>query len=80
MKAFRQGKDVVIFRTKDHLNRLNNSARILDIPPIDVDLVYDALHQLITIEKDWVPAQRGQAYTYVIYLADIPITCSTLLV
>ena len=45
MKAFRQGKDVVIFRTKDHLNRLNNSARILDIPPIDVDLVYDALHQ-----------------------------------
>ncbi len=61
MKAFRQGKDVVIFRTKDHLNRLNNSARILDIPPVDVDLVYDALHQLITIEKDWVPAKRGQS-------------------
>ncbi len=61
MKAFRQGKDVVVFRTKDHLNRLNNSARILDIPPVDVDLVYDALHQLITIEKDWVPAKRGQS-------------------
>lgn len=65
MKAFRQGKDVVIFRTKDHLNRLNNSARILDIPPIDVDLVYDALHQLITIEKDWVPNKKVRAFIFV---------------
>lgn len=61
MKAFRQGKDVVIFRSKDHLNRLNNSARILDIPPVDVDLVYDALHQLISIEKAWVPNKKGQS-------------------
>lgn len=73
MKAFRQGKDVVIFRTKDHLNRLNNSACILDIPPIDVDLVYDALHQLITIEKDWVPNKKGQSlYIRPFIFADDP--------
>ena len=73
MKAFRQGKDVVIFRTKDHLNRLNNSARILDIPPIDVDFVYDALHQLITIEKDWVPNKKGQSlYIRPFIFADDP--------
>ncbi len=73
MKAFRQGKDVVVFRTKDHLNRLNNSARILDIPPVDVDLVYDALHQLISIEKDWVPDKKGQSlYIRPFIFADDP--------
>ena len=73
MKAYRQGKDVVVFRTRDHLNRLNNSARLLDIPEIDVDLVYDALHQLITIEKDWVPAKKGQSlYIRPFIFADDP--------
>lgn len=61
MKAFRQGNKVVIFRPLDHINRLNNSARILDIPQIDVELVHDALKQLISIEKEWVPNKRGQS-------------------
>ncbi len=61
MKAFRQGDKVVIFRPLDHLNRLNNSARILDIPQVDVELVHTALKKLIEIEKAWVPAQRGQS-------------------
>ncbi|WP_196595153.1 branched-chain amino acid aminotransferase [Pectinatus frisingensis] len=61
MKAFRQGNKVVIFRPMDHIKRLNNSARILDIPQVDTAFVHDALKQLITIEKDWVPAQRGQS-------------------
>ncbi|TCS79688.1 branched-chain amino acid aminotransferase [Pectinatus cerevisiiphilus] len=61
MKAFRQGNKVVIFRPLDHLKRLNNSARILDIPPVDIELVHNALRQLITIEKDWVPNKRGQS-------------------
>lgn len=73
MKAFRQGKDVVIFRPKDHIHRLNNSARILDIPQVDEQLVYDALHQLITIEKDWVPNKKGQSlYIRPFIFADDP--------
>jgi branched-chain amino acid aminotransferase len=61
MKAFRQGNKVVIFRPKDHLNRLNNSARLLDIPPVDVELVHKGLRQLIVTEKAWVPAKKGQS-------------------
>lgn len=61
MKAYRQSNEVVIFRTMDHLNRLNKSAKIMDIPEIDVDFVYDALHRLITIEKEWVPDGPGQS-------------------
>jgi len=61
MKAFRQGKKVVIFRPLDHLNRLNNSARILDIPEVDVDTVHQGLRQLIATEKAWVPEKKGQS-------------------
>lgn len=61
MKAFRQGEKVVIFRTLDHLNRLNNSARLLDIPEVDVATVHQGLRQLIATEKAWVPTAKGQS-------------------
>ena len=61
MKAFRQGNDVVVFRALDHLNRLNNSARLLDIPQVDVETVHQGLRQLISLEKAWVPAKQGQS-------------------
>lgn len=61
MKAYRQGNDVVIYRTRDHIARLNRSAKILDIPQVDEEFTYQALHQLITIEKAWVPTKRGQS-------------------
>lgn len=60
MKAFRtQDGRIVIFRPLDHLNRLNRSAKILDIPEVDVELVHEGLRKLIAMEKDWVPAQKG---------------------
>lgn len=60
MKAFRTKEDrIVIFRPLDHINRLNRSAKILDIPEVDVDLVHKGLRKLIEIEKDWVPVKRG---------------------
>lgn len=52
---------IVIFRTKDYLNRFNRSAEILCIPQMDVDVLYQALHQLITVDKKWVPAKHGTA-------------------
>ncbi|MDR1703032.1 MAG: branched-chain amino acid aminotransferase [Sporomusaceae bacterium] len=60
MKAFRQenGK-IALYRPLDHLNRLNKSAEIVCIPPIDVDFAYRSLRQLIELEKDWVPASPG---------------------
>ena len=61
MKAFRQDSNVVIFRPIDHLTRLNNSSRLLDIPQVDVETVHQGLRQLIETEKAWVPAQKGQS-------------------
>ena len=61
MKAYRQGKKAVIFRPMDHLKRLNNSARILDIPEVPIEVAHEGLKKLISIEKDWIPKERGQS-------------------
>ncbi|MDD4601363.1 Branched-chain-amino-acid aminotransferase 2 [bioreactor metagenome] len=62
IKAFRtEDKRIVIFRTKDYLNRFNRSADALCIPHIDVDFVADSLKKLVGIEKDWVPTSVGTA-------------------
>ena len=61
-KAYRyKGGKAVVFRAKDHIARLNKSAKILDIPEVDEKLVYDGLMQLIDIEKDWIPDGAGQS-------------------
>ena len=61
-KAYRyEGGKAVVFRAKDHIARLNRSAKILDIPAVDEKLVYDALMQLIDLEKDWIPDGPGQS-------------------
>lgn len=59
MKAFRQEDKVVVFRTEDYLNRLNNSADILCIPRVDVAFLKKALFQLLEMEKQWVPKKHG---------------------
>jgi branched-chain amino acid aminotransferase len=60
LKAFR-GKDgrVRLFRPQRHIERLNNSARRLCIPPVDPDLALRALIELVSLEKDWVPSTVG---------------------
>ncbi|SDE36987.1 aminotransferase class IV [Sporomusa acidovorans] len=60
MKAFRNKQnEIVIFRTRDHLTRLNRSAHIMSIPAIDTEAVYEFLHALIAMEKHWVPGKMG---------------------
>ncbi len=61
MKAYRNNGKAVVFRATDHLNRLNNSARILDIPQVPFDTVHAGLMKLIDIEKDWIPTEKGQS-------------------
>ncbi len=60
LKAFR-GKDgqVRLFRPQKHIERLNNSARRLCIPPVDPELALRALVELVRIERDWVPSTVG---------------------
>jgi len=61
MKAYRQGSKVVIFRPMDHLRRMENSCRILDIPEFPLETVHEGLTQLVAKEKAWVPEQKGQS-------------------
>lgn len=60
IKAFRTADHhVAVFRPQQYLNRFNRSGSFLHIPPIDVDEVQAALLQLLELEKDWVPSQKG---------------------
>jgi branched-chain amino acid aminotransferase len=60
LKAFR-GKDgkVRLFRPRKHIERLNNSARRMCIPPLDPEMALKALIELVGVEKDWVPSAVG---------------------
>jgi branched-chain amino acid aminotransferase len=62
LKAFLTADDeVVVFRPREHFERLNNSSRRVCIPPVDVDFMLDCLCQLLSVEKDWIPARKGEA-------------------
>lgn len=60
LKAYRGTDDkIYLFRPTDNLKRMNVSAARMCMPEIPVDLVYDAMKKLITVDKDWVPRADG---------------------
>ena len=60
LKAFR-GVDgrVRLFRPDKHIERFNNSAKRMCIPPLDPDWALRSLVELVGLERDWVPASLG---------------------
>src|SRR5213594_3079520 len=74
LKAFR-GKDgkVRLFRPQKHIERLNNSARRLCIPPLDPDFAIQSLVTLVGLEQAWVPGSVGTAlYVRPVIIASEP--------
>jgi len=62
LKAFKTVNDeIVLFRPEVHMQRLNNSARRICMPEIDVEFAVEALKELIAIDSDWIPANRGES-------------------
>ncbi len=62
LKAFKTiDGEPVIFRPEDHIKRFNNSARRLCIPEVDPDFLLNAIVELISLEKDWLPSKKGEA-------------------
>ena len=60
MKAYRTDRNSIqLFRPMDNFKRLNRSSKMLCIPEFDERLALDALKQLLTLEKEWVPGQPG---------------------
>ena len=60
LKAYKtpEGR-ICLFRPRDNFERMNRSAKGMCIPQIDVDLVMDAMKQLIKVEEKWIPETLG---------------------
>ncbi len=52
---------VLLFRTELHGERLNHSAARLAMQALPVELFQRALHQLVELDKAWVPEKEGSA-------------------
>lgn len=50
---------VLLFRPDRNFNRLNNSNDRLCIPKIDEEYALEALKQLVTVDREWVPNAPG---------------------
>ncbi len=62
MKAYRNTSgEIMMFRPIDNFNRLNRSAERMCMPTIPVDLMMEALRELIKIDEDWVPKNQDAA-------------------
>ena len=62
LKAFKTDEgDIVMFRPDEHLKRLNKSAKRMCIPEVDTDFLLNVIKELITIDKDWIPAKDGES-------------------
>ena len=60
LKAFRgvDGK-LRLFRPQKHVERLNNSARRMCIPPLDPDLALQSIVTVVQTDGEWVPRMLG---------------------
>lgn len=57
MKAYRdEAGKIRLFRPEENFKRINSSSERMSIPPVDVDFCVEAVKQLVTLEKDWVPS------------------------
>lgn len=60
MKAFKnKDGEAVFFRPEQHAKRINESAKRMCMPELPEDLFLEALHQLIDIDQNWIPRQKG---------------------
>lgn len=60
MKAYRAANgDILIFRPLAHHQRMNNSCKRLCMPEISEGLFMDALTELVSLEKAWIPSLEG---------------------
>ncbi|MDT8860665.1 branched-chain amino acid aminotransferase [Alkalihalobacillus sp. MEB130] len=62
LKAYRTPDDrILLFRPEKNFQRLNLSSDRLSIPEMDEDVALRCLHQLLEVEKEWVPKAEGNS-------------------
>lgn len=62
LKAYNRvdGK-IGLFRPRDNFLRMNNSAERVCLPKLEVDFVLEALRELVSLEKRWIPQEEGSS-------------------
>jgi branched-chain amino acid aminotransferase len=62
MKAFRMDDgSIAIFRPEKHYERLLRSLDRMCMPEVSYDMFLQSLHELVDLERDWVPDQPDSA-------------------
>ncbi len=60
LKAYKsENGEILVFRPEDNAKRLNLSAIRMCIPELPEEIFMSALHQLVSLDKDWVPSKTG---------------------
>lgn len=59
LKAYGDPKKPLLFRPEENLKRMNLSAARMGMPAIPEDLFLSALHELVYLDKTWIPADAG---------------------
>lgn len=60
LKAYRTADGTIqLFRPEENFKRMNNSAKRMCIPEIDVNFCVQATKKLVEIDKDWVPTAEA---------------------
>lgn len=60
LKAYlTENDEVLLFRPDQNVARLNRSSERIRIPKLDVDYATQAIKELVSLEKDWVPKGEG---------------------
>jgi branched-chain amino acid aminotransferase len=63
LKAYRWADgSLALFRVESNARRFNASAARMDMPHVPEDLFIDAVHNLVDLERNFVPAEPGSLY------------------
>jgi len=60
LKAYHlQDGGIALFRPEKNIDRMNASARRMVMPEVDPDLFFQAMRELVLLEREWVPKSTG---------------------
>lgn len=75
-KAYRRPDGLInVFRLKDNMARFNRSALRMAMPPVDENVHFEAIVELVKWEHEWVPCQAHSA----LYLRPVMIATDAVL-
>lgn len=58
---FTANGEILVFRPDANGKRLNSSARRLCMPELPVEIFVEAIHKIVSVDKDWVPKLSGSS-------------------